>query len=292
MICPRLLLCVSSFLLAFTPANAQDGYIGYSLNQRGDEESVIYETADTAAAGGVNSSYPAPDVFLNASVHVGEINIEVNNLTAKVNLDAQVLNLLQFNAGVDASINKVQLLIQNVTAKVLLEARLGNVVTMIGDVLDSLDLNPILVELSNGLGNIVNSTVGLLDDVTDTTLEKRSFMLDNNILYSINDYSGQTHTNRVLAQSGDIVDQFLNNDGELTNQKTVGSYLKDMTFTGSNQTIVKDGQVVQELEYMYAPFPGLQVVSAVYINKQGTIIGTRVLSEVSGGGTSTIQADD
>jgi len=64
-------------------------------------------------------------------VHVGEIHIEVQNLTAKINLDAQVLQLLSFNAGVDLSIDRVNLLIQNVTAKVLLEARLANLVLMI-----------------------------------------------------------------------------------------------------------------------------------------------------------------
>ena len=66
-----------------------------------------------------------------ASVSVGEIHIEVQNLTAKINLDAQVLQLLSFNAGVDLSIQRVNLLIQNVTAKVLLEARLANLVLMI-----------------------------------------------------------------------------------------------------------------------------------------------------------------
>jgi hypothetical protein len=64
-------------------------------------------------------------------VHVGEIHIEVQNLTAKINLDAQVLQLLSFNAGVDLSIDRVNLLIQNVTAKVILEARLANLVLMI-----------------------------------------------------------------------------------------------------------------------------------------------------------------
>lgn len=53
------------------------------------------------------------------------------NLTAKINLDAQILQLLSFNAGVDLSIARVNLLIQNVTARVLLEARLANLVLMI-----------------------------------------------------------------------------------------------------------------------------------------------------------------
>lgn len=106
-----------------------EGYIGYHLEQRGDPESAVYETADTNTD--VDSILPEePDVYLNASVSVGEIDIEVDNITAKVNLQADVLNLLHFTAGVDASIDRVKLTIQNVSAKVLLEARLENVVQM------------------------------------------------------------------------------------------------------------------------------------------------------------------
>lgn len=106
-----------------------DGYIGYHLEQRGDPESAVYETAETNTD--VDSILPSdPDVYLNASVSVGEIDIEVDNITAKVNLQADVLNLLHFTAGVDASIDRVKLTIQNVSAKVLLEARLENVVQM------------------------------------------------------------------------------------------------------------------------------------------------------------------
>lgn len=106
-----------------------DGYIGYRLDQRGDPDSTVYETADTDTSDG--DILPTdPDVYLNASVSVGEIDIEVDNITAKVNLQADVLNLLHFSAGVDASIDRVKLTIQNISAKVLLEARLENVVTM------------------------------------------------------------------------------------------------------------------------------------------------------------------
>lgn len=106
-----------------------DGYIGYRLDQRGDPESAVYETANTNTD--VDDTLPVdPDVYLNASVSVGEIDIEVDNITAKVNLQAQVLNLLNIRAGVDVSIDRVRLTIQNVSAKVLLEARLENIVTM------------------------------------------------------------------------------------------------------------------------------------------------------------------
>jgi len=122
---------------------------------------------------------------------------------------------LDFNAGVTVSIDAVDLLIQNasttkstyghkrltnthvkVTAKVLLEARLENLVMMISDVLDSIDLNPIVATLGQDVTSLANSTLGdLTSTVSSTTgslLSKRNFELEYNILYSVNDYSGST----------------------------------------------------------------------------------------------------
>ncbi|KAF2999795.1 hypothetical protein E8E13_006136 [Curvularia kusanoi] len=291
-----------------------DGYIGYKLDIRdgGDPDSVVYETENTAS--NVSVLNPEPDVLLNASVHVGEIYVGVDNLTAKINLDAQVLSLLQFNAGVDLSIDKVSLTIQNVTAKVYLEARLGNLVTMVSDVLDSIDLNPVIAELGNGLGSIINDTAGLIGDVTDgitgggsgsgsnstssgsgsSAVSKRSddlmqFDIRNNILYSKNDFSGNTHTRRVLAQNGDIVEQKLNNYGSISNERVVGNYAKNMRFNGFNESVTFKGEEVREEEYVYEPFRGLFSIVGVFKDKTtGEVVGTQLLAEARGGGTANI----
>src|SRR4051812_28394221 len=176
---------IANFISA--QSSSDSGYIGYSLAAEGDPESVVYATNSTTP--NVSTTNPIPDVFLNASVHVGEISLVVENITAKINLQADVLQLLSFKAGVTASIDRVSLLIQNVNAKVLLEARLSNLVLMIGDVLDSLDLNPVLATLGQDLGSIVNTTVGAVSGAT-SAVEARSYNLIHNILYSINDYSG------------------------------------------------------------------------------------------------------
>ncbi|KAF2877442.1 hypothetical protein BDV95DRAFT_559295 [Massariosphaeria phaeospora] len=301
------LLSFISLLLLSTLAGCQsitddDGYTGYKLDVRqdGDPLAVLFETENTKVPSDVSSGIPEPDVFLNASVHVGEINIEVQNLTAKINLDAQVLQLLQFNAGVDISIAKVQLLIQNVTAKVLLEARLENLVIMINDTLNSIDLNPIIAELGSGLGNIINQTGELVGDVVgeDTSNSKRALNLmqlelENNILYSVNDFSGNTHTNRILAQNGDIVEQTLDNNGRVSATKTVGNYLKDMQFNGFNQTVTYKGQEVWEEEYVYQPFAGLMAISGVFKSKSdGSVVGAQLLAEARGGGSATVAANE
>lgn len=269
-------------------SSAGSGYTGYNLALEGDEDSVIYSSDETRTN---VSSVPPPDVFLNATVHVTEIDLTVSNLTAQINLDAQVLSLLTFNAGVDLSIDRVSLLIQNVNAKVVLEARLHNLMLMINDTLNSLDLNPILATLGQDVGSIVNSTVGAVGGLASSaasSVSKRSYDLSHNILYSVNDYSGNTHTNRILTQTGSIVDESLDNDGNVHSQRVIGSYAKDMTFNGYNQSAVVNGQTAHELEYVYAPIHGLSIVSAIYVDDGGNVIATQVLSESSAGGSSTV----
>lgn len=278
---------VSTTVSASASTASEDVYTGYNLEYTGDSNSTVYDTASTASNATILTG--PPDVFLNATVSVGEISLLVSNLTAKVTLDAQVLSLLTFTAGVTASIDRVSLLIQNISAHVLLEARLENLVTMISDVLDSIDLNPIIATLSADLGDIVDTTTSAVT----STLTKRSlnYELENNILYSINDYAGNTHTNRVLSQDGNLVDQKLDNHGTVSSEVVVGRYNADMTFNGFNKTVVRGGESVNELEYVYAPFPGLSVVSAVYVDGEGGVVGTQVLSESSAGGSSTIGRD-
>ncbi|PQE10604.1 hypothetical protein CJF32_00009737 [Rutstroemia sp. NJR-2017a WRK4] len=289
------LFAFSASYVAAQTATTSGGYIGYTLIPSNDPESVVYDTASTSA--NTSLTIPEPDVFLNASLFVGEIYLDVENITAKVNLDAQVLNLLYFNAGVDASIDRVSLLIQNVSAHVTLEARLENLVTMISDVLDSIDLNPIIATLSQDISSITNTAVSAVGGLagsgttSSNSISKRDlhdWQLEHNILYSINDYSGNTHTNRILSQNGTIVDQKIDNMGTVTQESEVGNFRGDMTFNGYNTTVTKNGQQVREEEYVYEPYVGLSVVSAIYIDQTGVVMGTQVLSESAGGGSSTI----
>ena len=92
----------------------------------------------------------------------------------------------------------------------------------------------------------------------------------------------------MLTQSGSIVDQSLDDNGHITGEKTVGNYLSDMSFNGYELDVTKNGKAVKEREYVYEPFPGLSVVSAVYVDGEGSVLGTLVLVESSGGGSSTV----
>lgn len=284
-------LFLATTVTAQITSNSSDGYTGYSLTMDGTPDTAIYDTLDTPT----NVSITNPDVYLNASVFVGEIDLTVSNLTAKVNVDAQVLSLLTFNAGVDVSIDRVSLLIQNVSAKVLLEARLDNVVAMINDTLNSLDLNPLLATLGQDVGTILNDTTGAVGSIVgsatgsnSTAGSKRSINLIDNILYSMNDYSGNTHTNQILSQNGSLVNEFLDNNGVVHGTEVVGSYLTDMTFNGYNVTTTRNGQVVHELGYLYTPFHGLIVFAGIFVDAAGNVVATQVLSESGAEGSSTI----
>ncbi|UZP39334.1 hypothetical protein NXS19_007150 [Fusarium pseudograminearum] len=289
-------LALASFA-GFAAAKAKgDGYYGYKLNRRGDDESAIYETENTNS--GVPPLNQEPDVYLNANVSVGEISVEVQNITAKINLDAKVLNLLNFNAGVDLGIDRVKLGIYNVTAKVELEARLGNILRMVDDVLESIDLNPIIATLGDGVKDIVGDVGDVIgggsSDEDPDAVEKRdlTIRLENNILYSMNDFSGSAHTNRVLTQDGFLYNIYLDNQGREKNRKEVGYYSKDMKFTGHNRTITVDGGVEYELQYTYAPYHGLSAYCNIYTDPAGKVLRTKIVAEAEGGGAATIANEE
>ena len=139
----------------------------------------------------------------------------------------------------------------------VLEARLANLVLMINDTLNSIDLNPIIATLGSDVGQVLNSTTNAVGSVLSSTTsavnKRASYDLVHNVLYSINDYTGNTHTNRVLAQNGDIVDTYVDNNGLAHGRKVVGSYRSDMKFNGHQSVVERDGREVQEQEYLYSP---------------------------------------
>ena len=72
----------------------------------------------------------------------------VDDLFAHVSLNAKAANLVTLDAGVDVSIKKVNLTIADVDAQVQLTVRLGNVNKIVNRVMDSLDKNPNLLNVS------------------------------------------------------------------------------------------------------------------------------------------------
>jgi hypothetical protein len=88
-----------------------------------------------------------PDVLLDVpELRVDEISLEVEDLRARVALQADVLQLLKLHVGVEAELGRVQLTIKGVEAQALLKVRLDNVARIIDRVLTTIDNNPDMVE--------------------------------------------------------------------------------------------------------------------------------------------------
>jgi hypothetical protein len=102
------------------------------------------------------------DVFLDVpELKVDEINLKVEGLRAKVSLQAEVVQLLKLNVGVDACLDCVDLTIRGVEAQAQLQVRLDNVVRAIERVLATIDEHPdILTNLTAGAGQAVQDVGG------------------------------------------------------------------------------------------------------------------------------------
>lgn len=109
----------------------------------------------SASAEGHKDQYP--DVYLDIPVvKVDEISLEVEDLRARVSLQAEVLDLLKLNVGVDAELGRVALQIKGVEAQAQLKVRLDNVANVLDRVLTTIDRNPqILEHLTKSLGRAV-----------------------------------------------------------------------------------------------------------------------------------------
>lgn len=103
-----------------------------------------------------------PDVVLDIPhVHVDEIDLRLDELKARVALDAHVLDLLRLDVGVDAELRGVALEITGVDAEAQLEVRLENLTVILRRVMDTIDANPrILPGVADELGEMGSRAVG------------------------------------------------------------------------------------------------------------------------------------
>lgn len=155
-----LVIAVSLAGLAVTPAAAQN-----RSNQR--------VQPGTSAAVQILNAVPAaeqPDVVLDIpNLSVEEITLEVQNLEARVALEARLANLLYLSAGADASIETVKLTIKGVQVQAALIVRLDNVKAIIDRTLQTLDNNPqIIGQLTSTLDNTVNTVGGVANNAVST----------------------------------------------------------------------------------------------------------------------------
>jgi hypothetical protein len=162
-----------------------------------------------------------PDVYLDVpNLSVQEIQLDVRNLKARLNLDAHLLNLLSLTAGVDASVDQVKLTIKGVKASLQLRVRLDNVAYILDRTLTTLDRNPGMVDR---LLSTVDNTVNTVGNVANTALAPGGFLSQ-----TVNTL-GQT-VNHTVDSAGNIVEKTV---GSAAAGAIVGNVLKLPAIGGS-----------------------------------------------------------
>jgi hypothetical protein len=204
-----------------------------------------------------------PDVLLDVpNLSVDEITLEVENLKAKVSLDARLANLLALTAGADVSIDKVKLQIKGVKAEVLLKVRLDNVAQIIDRTLTTIDRNP---EILTKLLESVDKTVGTVGSVANTALQP------GGVLSQTINTLGQT-VQRTVDATGNIVEKTLDTTGKVVNSNTVGNItsLKVLSETQNSA-----GQTVRRVQDTAGG------VIELTLDAAGKLVSSKVLSQGS-----------
>ena len=115
-----------------------------NAGQRAIFEQEYDGRADTQ---GQQPASEAPDLTLDVpSLEVEELNLDVENLRARVSLHAELADMVKLNVGVEADVDKVKLEAKGVEAQLLLKAGLDNVRAILAQALDALDNNPGILE--------------------------------------------------------------------------------------------------------------------------------------------------
>lgn len=204
-----------------------------------------------------------PDVLLRVpELHVGKIELDVDNLRADLNLNAEIANLVTLNVGVQVGISKVNITIADVDAQLDLIIRLGNLAKMVNRTLASLDLNPLLINVLNEVGDVVDSVVGAVDGLLGSIIRgdlKLNFLIDNlgNIVQEVVDAAGATVST------------------------IVGNFENNMTFTGLTKSL---GNGLTQKTYRYDALGSL--VNIVF-NTLGQVVQAVVVGKDDSGGSST-----
>ncbi|KAK8109040.1 hypothetical protein PG984_014841 [Apiospora sp. TS-2023a] len=206
-----------------------------------------------------------PDVHLRIpELHVGSIQLDVDELRTEINLAAKIAGVVEINAGVQIRMKKASVTVADVDAALNLEIRLDNLVTIVNRTFQSVDLNPLLVNVLNltkaapVTSAVVGSVDGLLGTITNERGATVKVMIDN---------------------LGHIVEEAEGEEGRPA--RIVGDYKRDMTDTGAQTSL--EGGLTQRV-YSYPP---LKAMVNIVTNADGHVVQAVVLGKggQSGGAT-------
>ena len=118
------------------------------FSERAGRRTIFEQEYDGGAVN--HSGQPAsddPDLTLDIpSLEVEELNLDVENLRARISLHAELADMVKLNVGLEADVDKVKLEAKGVKAELLLKAGLDNVRAVLSQALDALDNNPKILE--------------------------------------------------------------------------------------------------------------------------------------------------
>ena len=88
-----------------------------------------------------------PDVLLDVPVlKVEELDLEVEDLRARISFGADLADMVRINVGIDAEVGSAKIEIKGIEAQALLKARLDNVRAIFSEVLTALQRDPELAQ--------------------------------------------------------------------------------------------------------------------------------------------------
>src|SRR5689334_11417145 len=153
---------------------------------------------------GRSHEYPEYDVVLDVpNLCVNRIFLKVDSVTAKLNLNARVANLVRVDAGADVLIGNVDLTIQGVRAQALLLVDLDDVVYIVDQTLTFVDNHPEIVQqLGSTLQNTVGAVGGLVNRLLMGTVNGVQRLIDpstGNILEKAVSAAGQNAAEKVVG---------------------------------------------------------------------------------------------
>ena len=119
-----------------------------SSSENAGQRAIFEQEYDgRATTQGQQPASDAPDLTLDIpSLGVEELNLDVENLRARVSLHAELADMVKLSVGVEADVDKVKLEAKGVEAQLLLKAGLDNVRAILTQALDALDNNPGILE--------------------------------------------------------------------------------------------------------------------------------------------------
>lgn len=160
--------------------------------------------ASVTGGTGRSHEFPEYDVVLDIpNLCVNRIFLKVDSVTAKLNLNARVANLVRVDAGADVLIGNVDLTIQGVRAQALLLVDLDDVVYIVDQTLTFIDNHPEIVQqLGSTLQNTVGAVGGLVNRLLLGTVNGVQRLIDTstgNIIEKAVAAAGQNAAEKVVG---------------------------------------------------------------------------------------------